>query len=410
MKVAFLIEYFPPYATGGSEWSTFYLARQLSKEKTEVVVITPNYGEKKLQDKVNFKIIKFPFYKKIKSTHLPGNFFFTNPLWIIWTAISFFYFVKSEKADVIHVHGKYSLPSARLANLFLRKPILVTLRDYQPICNYGFCLYHKNKSCTLTEYFGSDFRTYYRDYVQDKNLINYSLNLLFAIWGRLAKNILAQAAKNIKIVVLSKYQQNVYLANGFKNITVIGNSIVPAKTPKVTKKDQVVYVGRLTPGKGVNLLISIIPDLCKKYPQYKFLLIGRGFLKEKLKAIAIIFQNVKLLDQLDHEQVLKTLEESKLAIIPSVWPEPFGRAVAESLMCNTPVVVTNRGALPELVNKRWGVVTQASPQALLLAVKNGLTNHHKYETNIYVDRKQLLETFVTSIPKKYSKLYEEVSK
>lgn len=410
MKVAFLIEYFPPYATGGSEWSTYYLAQQLAKAKTNVVVVTPNYGQKKLKGKTNFKIVKFPFYKKIKNSHLPGNFFYTNPLWILWTAVAFYYYVKSEKIDVIHVQGKYSLPGARLANLLLKKPLIVTLRDYQPICNYGFCLYHKNKGCTPAEYFSSDFHTYYQEYVQDKNPINYSLNLLFAIWGRLAKNILTQAARNTKIVVLSKYQQNVYLANGFKNITVIGNSIVPAKTPKVTKKDQLVYVGRLTPGKGLNLLISIIPNLCKKYPQYQILLIGSGFLKGKLKAITIKLSNVKLLDQLDHQQVLKILEESKLSIIPSVWPEPFGRVVAESLMCNTPVVVTNRGALSELVNKRWGVVTQASPQALLMGIKNGLANNHKYETNIYADRKLLLETFVTSTPKKYSKLYEEVTK
>jgi len=409
MKVAFLIEYFPPYAIGGSEWSTYYLAQQLSKQNIDVVVITPDYGNKKLNEKVDFKIVKFPFYKKIQNSSLPGNFFYTNPLWIIWTALAFLYFVQRERVDVIHVQGKYSLPGARLANLFLRKPIIVTLRDYQPLCNYGFCLYHKNKACNLKHYFTHDFKTYYKEYVLNKSEFKLVLNILFAVWGRLAKTMLAISAKGTHIVVLSKYQKEVYEANGFLNTEVIGNSIVLPKHATISRDNTILYIGRLTPGKGIELLISALPRIAKMLPNYQFLFIGEGFLKEKLQVLSKKNSRIKLLGQVGHEGAIQALRKAKLTIIPSVWPEPFGRVAAESLMCKTPLVVTNRGALPELVNKRWGVISDATPEAFCMAVKKGIDKNDDYKKNIQSDYTELKKSFTNSTPDKYQKLYKEIT-
>ena len=77
MTILMLSEYFPPYDFGGSEWSVFYLAKGLKKMGYKAIILTPNYGNKKYEDKSGFKIIRFPFYKKLKKNQL-APFWQTN--------------------------------------------------------------------------------------------------------------------------------------------------------------------------------------------------------------------------------------------------------------------------------------------------------------------------------------------
>ena len=44
------------------------------------------------------------------------------------------------------------------------------------------------------------------------------------------------------------------------------------------------------------------------------------------------------------------MRESKLIVLPSEWWETFGLTVVESMLEGTPVVVSNLGALREIVN------------------------------------------------------------
>src|SRR4030043_694326 len=102
MKIAFDIEYFSPFAPGGAEWSTYYLAKDLAKKKNmEIFVLTPNYGVKKheIMDRIN--VYRFPFYKKLKkNSPALTSFYYTNPIWFLWTAYQIFNFVKKNNIDI----------------------------------------------------------------------------------------------------------------------------------------------------------------------------------------------------------------------------------------------------------------------------------------------------------------------
>ena len=55
-------------------------------------------------------------------------------------------------------------------------------------------------------------------------------------------------------------------------------------------------------------------------------------------------------------------------IVPSIWQEPFGLIVAESLVRGTPVIVNDMGALAELVGESaGGLVYQDEAQLLACA-------------------------------------------
>jgi glycosyltransferase involved in cell wall biosynthesis len=53
--------------------------------------------------------------------------------------------------------------------------------------------------------------------------------------------------------------------------------------------------------------------------------------------------------QLTREQVLHAFGKATVAVVPSLWSEPFGTVAAEALRMGTPVVSTAMGALPEIV-------------------------------------------------------------
>ena len=61
----------------------------------------------------------------------------------------------------------------------------------------------------------------------------------------------------------------------------------------------------------------------------------------------------------DGQTKLRLLQDAGALLFPVIWEEPFGLAVVEALACGTPVVATPRGALPEIINPRCGVLADS---------------------------------------------------
>lgn len=409
MKIGFISEYFPPFAPGGAEWSTYYLASDLSK-KEEVIIITPKYKNQKFEE-TPFKVFRYPFYKTYQGHfNILTSFAHTNPLWIIWSGYHVYKIAKKEKVDVLHIHGKFSIIPTKLANLLLRKPILITARDYQIICNYGFCLYNKDKACNLLEYFSKDFIYYINNYLPNKSLLTIFLNLIFAIWGRIIRNLIKSVSSNMNIVVLSNKQKDIIIKNGFRNVFTVGNSTeFKFREPLKKKENSLVFAGRLTQGKGVNLIIKTIPDLFNQFPNFKFYFAGDGPLKEKLMNLQKKYKQIVILGSIKHEDLLTLYRVSKGVVMPSIWQEPFGRVAMEGLSAFTPAVVTNKGGLPEIIkDKRWGYVVPANPQGLLSGLVELINNNEKLISNIKKDFDEIKKKFGTNITEEYITLYQKI--
>lgn len=415
MKVAFVVEMFPPYAPGGSEWSAYYLARSLIKKKVNVVAVTPNLGAKKKETHKDFKIIRYPFYLKPKKENsLPGHFAYTNPLWILWSAFFIYFYLKKENVEAIHIQGKYSLAPTVIANFFLKKPIVATIRDYMMVCNYGICLMDSVKGCNLKEYFLKDFYNYYKIYVSKKSPPNFVLNIIYAVWGRVSKNLLKYFINHVDVLtVMSKKQALILRSNGIKKpMVIIPNSYVFNKQKKIYKKENIVlFAGRLTFGKGIGLLLKAIPKVLDSYPNYKFMFAGQGFMDVGIKKLSKRYQQVIMLGQLKHEDLKNYFQKSKLTVVPSLWPEPFGRIVIESLSEGTPVVVTNRGALPEIVNsQKWGYVVNASQNELAKGIEKAIKNNNQLQKNISKDFITIKKKYDDDVSGQHLRLYNSLVK
>lgn len=63
------------------------------------------------------------------------------------------------------------------------------------------------------------------------------------------------------------------------------------------------------------------------------------------------------------------LKNAKGMIFPTAWEEPMGLVVAESMACGTPCIVSNRGAMPELVSDETGFICETNAD-YLAAIRN----------------------------------------
>ncbi|MFW0862103.1 MAG: glycosyltransferase family 4 protein [Candidatus Komeilibacteria bacterium] len=122
----------------------------------------------------------------------------------------------------------------------------------------------------------------------------------------------------------------------------------------VNSKDVIaITVRRLVPRMGLEWLIKSIPAIIKKHKTFKLLIIGNGYLKENLN-ILIKKNNlggkVILLGRLPETTLIKYLQLADIFILPTLAYEGFGLATVESLAASLPVIGTNIGATPEIIN------------------------------------------------------------
>ncbi|MBU4430962.1 glycosyltransferase family 4 protein, partial [Patescibacteria group bacterium] len=115
-----------------------------------------------------------------------------------------------------------------------------------------------------------------------------------------------------------------------------------------------IFVGRLIPIKGIKIIIKLISI----FPNIHFIVIGdHGPLKEKLEKKAIKFPNITFYaGKINPKKLSLYYSSADLLLFPSLYNEAFGKVAIESLFCGTPVLASNKGAIPDVINNKVGKI------------------------------------------------------
>jgi glycosyltransferase involved in cell wall biosynthesis len=117
--------------------------------------------------------------------------------------------------------------------------------------------------------------------------------------------------------------------------------------------DELVFVGRFTPDKGVDDAIEVARRtghrlrIVAKRP---YLPIERDYYDRVVRPL-LGSADVDDLGELVEADRNRVLAESYALVMPSVWPEPFGLTAIEAMATGTPVIGRAVGALPEIVRQ-----------------------------------------------------------
>jgi glycosyltransferase involved in cell wall biosynthesis len=126
----------------------------------------------------------------------------------------------------------------------------------------------------------------------------------------------------------------------------------------------IAFVGRLVEIKGVDTFLEGYASAVKAGLQRRLHIVGDGPLRSPLLARADRLGIAHLVEWqgfLYGEELVRQYQEAVAVVVPSQWEEPFGLVAAEAMGCGTRVLVSNRGALPEVVARpEWCV--QPTPQ------------------------------------------------
>ncbi len=116
-------------------------------------------------------------------------------------------------------------------------------------------------------------------------------------------------------------------------------------------KKYILYVGRLVEIKGINYLIRGVKDILSKY-DITLLIAGEGPYKDELNNLIEdlgISDYVEFMGFVENEKLPYLYNIADTTIFPSVM-EPYGVVPIESLACQTSLIATNVGAIPEITS------------------------------------------------------------
>jgi glycosyltransferase involved in cell wall biosynthesis len=352
MKILFLVSYYTPYHSGVTEYVR-RIAEGLAERKHEVTVLTSQHDKSlPLEEKINgVNVKRLPVLFKVskgvfKPTLLPT-------LWKI-----------SKEFDVINIHV--------------------------PLPEVGFCtLASRNKNIILT---------YHCDLELHHSLLEKLIEKVYYLSLKLA----IPKAKKI-IVNDMDYALNSKIKQARGKIVEITPPIPNYSRKDPTKFKQkhgikpdekvVGFLGRLVYEKGLEYLIKAIPHVLEKQPNTRFIIAGEGeeiaggrkhSVKENLIQLAT---QLKIKDKILFPGFIPEKEKEEyystcdVFVLPSIAAlESYGMVQAEAMLCNTPVIATNRPGVKTPIQKtKMGLIIPPKDEKKLAeAILETLKNKDKY--------------------------------
>ena len=181
--------------------------------------------------------------------------------------------------------------------------------------------------------------------------------------------ILGTYKKVDTIICPSHFMKNTLSMNSAiaDRLVVLHNYCETKEIPMAEKKDYVLYFGRYSEEKGIELLVEV----CKRLPEVDFVFAGDGSLKEKVEEV----KNIKNVGFLNGEELRTTIAQAKFVVVPSIWYENCPFTVIEAQKLGTPVIGSSIGGIPELIEEgRTGELFEAGNMDTLIGKISELWN------------------------------------
>jgi len=259
------------------------------------------------------------------------------------------FYLKKEKFDIIHTHSTEAGIIGRIAAKLAGISIII----------------HTIHGIAFSEY--------------RSILLNSFIIHLEQICARFSNRLISNS-DNIQTIYLNKH---IGKRNQF--ITIYsGIDFNKFKTKKKSKNNIPIIsmISRLAEGKGHKYLLLAAKEVLKQR-RAEFWIVGDGEYEEQIiRMIADMdLQNaVKLLGHRD--DIPEIISESDISVLPSLF-EGTPRCIIESLRLKTPVIATNVGGIPELIeDTKTGFLISPKNHILLADRINYLLNHPKIASAI----------------------------
>lgn len=253
--------------------------------------------------------------------------------------------IREVNPDIVHLHNIHYASGPLLIRTIKKShiPLVMTLHNFRLLCPSA-TLFHNGEIFTdsLRQYFPW---TAVRKRVLDNSLFKtfwtagtYWLHRCIGTWNMVDRYL-----------VLTDFAKKLFLESNI-NIPVskfvIKPNCVIKRDNSVTlpKEDYFLYVGRLSPEKGILSLLNTIEPL-----EYPLIIVGDGPERQAVEAIARKHPHMRFLGPQRPEQISELMGRALALIVPSRCYEGMPMTILEAYSTGTPVIANGLGALCELI-------------------------------------------------------------
>ncbi len=173
---------------------------------------------------------------------------------------------------------------------------------------------------------------------------------------------------------------------------------------------RIICVSRLIGRKGIDDLITALPNIKSEIGSVKLTIVGDGNMKESLQALAEskgVASDITWLGYVDHDDLPGLYGAADLFVLPSYF-EGMSNALLEAMASGLPVVVTNTGGTDELVDGNGLVIEAGDQDGLARAVIEILTDEKKRQVFSKRSRENAIKFSWENVARTYMDAYKKV--
>ncbi len=332
------------YLKGGSEKYYFDLAKLLKEHGHEVAFFS-------MQDEKNIKTDCKEYFVENSDMNSKN----------IFKALDVIYSKKNKKAmekalddfkpDIVHLNNFQRQLSASIIKPIKKRniPIVFTAHDLQAICPNKTMLDSQIKICEKCK------GGLYKNCIKKKCIKNSKLKSILGAIENSYYRIKKIYKEQIDFIITpSEFYRKKIIEDGINENKIIPmhNFIDIPSNVNINIGDYAIYFGRISEEKGIFNLI----DAFSKTKHGKLYFAGTGPDEERLIKETNklgIEERVKFLGYLQQNELKKYIDNSRFAVLPSIWYDNCPYSVLETLGQGKAILGSNIAGIPELVKDEF---------------------------------------------------------
>lgn len=396
MRICMVSNLYPPYVLGGAELYVQQIAKKLSAKHDISMITTAPFGTdnasvSNLEVKGKETIYRFYPLNLYSAYNYALKPTFIKPIWHlfdVWNPHVYIFVkevLKREMPEVVHVHNfKGMSASVFSAANDLGIPIIHTVHDYDLICPKTTMLTRTNASCVTP-------------------------HSLCRIYRWLSKRIALTA-----VIAPSDFMLKTLSSYGlFPNVPKIMLPLGIEECEPVARVSKgtfdILYVGRLGKHKGVDTLIEAVKGLDLRNARLH--IVGQGSDRTRLERVAHDDSRIIIYGFLATDKLRKLYSIADVAVVPSIYNEPFGLVIPEYFWHGIPVLGSRAGAIPELINDGYnGFLFPPGDVEALKVLLGFLSSDSKLLDELNENARRSAAAFDMSVHlRKLEEIYERVA-
>jgi glycosyltransferase involved in cell wall biosynthesis len=189
-----------------------------------------------------------------------------------------------------------------------------------------------------------------------------------------------------------------------------------SKFPQLRNKRYILFLGRLHPVKGLDILVEAYKEVAKIYNDISLVIVGpdnEGHgekIKNRLSDYGFLDRTI-FTGMLTERDKLEAFVDSELFVLPS-YSEGSPMTVLEAMACETPVVISNRvGMYKDIERNMAGIIVETNPQSLFNGIRTLLDSEELRREFAKNGRRFVVKHHnIEEIADRMIRVYEEILK